>query len=121
MRTIHDFILDRIDEDQSLAEHMIKRQGVRYLRMPALTGSADLNPWNPWNVLALCAARRRTVASHQVSDLDEDRLPGPCDELRELAAEWAAHPDYLVVWAPRHRVPSQAGGPFPRQLARPTA
>ena len=87
MRTINDFISDRIDEDESLAAHMIRRHGLRYLRTPTLTEVAALNPWNPWTVLALCATRRRTVSAHQVPDIDEDHsVPGPCDTFRELAA-----------------------------------
>jgi hypothetical protein len=106
--TISEFILDRIGEDEFLAEHMVRRHGARYLRAAMPSPDQVLNSYNPWNVLALCTARRKIVSACRAPGGDAvSALQGLCDTLRELAAEWATHPDYCATWAPHHRVPSQ--------------
>jgi len=105
--SICDFILDRISEEEFLADHMIRRHGARYLRAAVAATASGVHPGNPWNVMELCAERRRIVLSHADESDTGATVPGP---LRVLAAAWSTHPDYRASWAPGFRLPRQQAG-----------
>jgi hypothetical protein len=112
--TIGEFILARVDDDEFLAERMVRARVGAEHHTGDVTG---LGTWDPRRVLASCAARRQLVLTHRVGGSTRALTacgcgrPGascpPCQTLRALALEWSGHPDYQAEWR-GHPIPRQA-------------
>lgn len=116
---IVEFILDRIAEEEGLAERALDH-------MP-LVGISDDGPdeaaspiaefighWNPWRVLSLCVLQRHVVMTHRPLMDEAGRMrcgtcddPGagswPCASMLLLANEWADHHEFRAEWALHRR------------------
>lgn len=107
------FILDRIAEDERLAEGALD-----HLPQAAVDqGEEAADPialfvgrWNPWHVLSLCVLRRQAVMAHRplldaadhlsCSTCEDDRgaAAWPCTTMLLLANEWVDHPQFRPEW-----------------------
>jgi hypothetical protein len=127
METLNEFLLDRILEDESLANAAIDAHEMNHVWGVDLTAGSDgshIARWDPWRVLTTCIGMRllvaahrdvgagvdrradpdRTVTTHACStcgQYDEYAVEWPCYTLRVLALGWVGHPAYRQEWRPR--------------------
>jgi hypothetical protein len=125
METLREFLIDRIVEEELLAQAAIDA----HPDGDAWTGSSDADSahfqrWNPWRVLAACVGKRLIIAAHRdvgpgidrradpdrapkshacstCGQFDEYAIEWPCYTLRVLALDWVDHPEYRIEWRPQ--------------------
>jgi hypothetical protein len=126
MDTLREFLLARILEEESLAQHAIDAHepGYRWEQSVDTPDDAHQAHWNPWRVLSSCVAKRLVIAAHRdvgpgldrradadralkpracstCGQYDEYAIEWPCYTLRVLALDWVEHPDYRLEWRPQ--------------------
>jgi hypothetical protein len=125
MDTLREFLLERILEEEALAQAAIDAHPP--LHAWDLADDADgahFNHWNPWRVLSSCVAKRLIIAAHRdvgagvdrradpdrtlkahacstCGQYDEYAIEWPCYTLRVLALDWVDHPAYRQEWRPQ--------------------
>lgn len=125
METLRDFLLERILDDETVAQEAIDSHRIDH----TWTGAAGADGehfarWNPWRVLTACVAKRLIIAAHRdvgpgidrrasldrtvkfhacstCGQYDEYAIEWPCYTLRVMALEWADHPSYREQWRPQ--------------------
>jgi hypothetical protein len=120
---IIDFILERVDEEETLAHRALDDRGVAD-RWESGSYAEHYDRWNPWRVQSACIVKRLLVRAHANNGPTIHRRPGhpqqllaatcrtcrdadgqpsiwPCYSLRVLASEWSHHPDYRSEWRPQ--------------------
>lgn len=143
MQTLTEFLLERIDEDESLAQAAIDAHRIDHT-WDHLAGpdGALFARWNPWRVLSACVAKRLIIAAHRdigagidgradsgqalkahvcstCGQFDQYAIEWPCYTLRLLALDWVDHPSYRREWRPRRlnsgveRAPERAAPALP--------
>lgn len=116
---IVEFILDRIAEEEALAERALDHMPPVGLSdgepLEAVSPIAEfVGHWNPWRVLSMCVLRRHVVMLHRPLLDQSDRMrcstchdPGsdswPCASMAILANEWVEHPDFRPEWTLHRR------------------
>ena len=116
---IVEFILDRIAEEEGLAEGALD-----HLPLVSIsTGGPDdgaspieqfVGHWNPWRVLSQCMLQRHLVKTHRPLLDAAGRMrcgtcddPGagswPCPSTLLVANQWADHPEFRAEWALHRR------------------
>ncbi|MBO9523469.1 MAG: hypothetical protein J7518_18215 [Nocardioidaceae bacterium] len=124
METLRDFLLERIQEEETLAQAAIDAHGIGHVWRGA-EDDADgehFARWNPWRVLASCVSKRLIIAAHRdigvgvdgraddeikeqacstCGQYDQYAIAWPCYTLRVLALDWADHPSYRREWRPQ--------------------
>jgi hypothetical protein len=125
MTTLREFLLERIMEDETLAQAAIDAHGPGHRWNEAATSDgAHFVHWNPWRVLSGCVAKRLIIAAHRdvgpgldrradpdlalkthacstCGQYDEYAIDWPCYTLRVLALDWVDHPHYRQEWRPQ--------------------
>jgi hypothetical protein len=125
MDTLREFLLERILEEEALAQAAIDAHPP--LHAWDLADDADgahFQHWNPWRVLSSCVAKRLIIAAHRdvgagvdrradpdrtlkahacstCGQYDEYAIEWPCYTLRVLALDWVDHPAYRQEWRPQ--------------------
>lgn len=125
MNTLREFLLDRIAEDEALAQAAIDGHGPghRWDSDDSVDGPHFAH-WNPWRVLSGCVSKRLIIAAHRdvgpgldrragpdralkahacstCGQFDEFAIDWPCYTLRVLALDWVDHPHYRNEWRPQ--------------------
>ena len=125
MSTLREFLLDRIVEEENLAQQAIDAHsaGHRWEELDPGDRPHFLH-WNPWRVLAGCVAKRLIIAAHRdvgpgldrraepdralkphacstCGQYDEYAIDWPCYTLRVLALDWVDHAQYRTEWRPQ--------------------
>jgi hypothetical protein len=125
METLREFLLERIVEEEELAQLAIDAHapGHRWPE-PDNPDSHHFVHWNPWRVLSGCVAKRLIIAAHRdvgagldrradpdralkahacstCGQYDEYAIDWPCYTLRVLALDWVEHPAYRHEWRPQ--------------------
>lgn len=99
-RTLTDFLLARIAEDEALAHISAKRATVH---SEGVEAGEDGGRWADWlniptaRVLAECEAKRRQIA-HLIRFMEGDYAPWNEEQLQIMAAVYADHHDYRDEW-----------------------
>jgi len=125
MDTLRDFLLERILEEETLAQAAIDAHAAGYTwDGDEDADGAHLARWNPWRVLSTCVAKRLIIAAHRdvgagvdrradparvlkahacstCGQYDEYAIEWPCYTLRVLALDWVDHPSYRQEWRPQ--------------------
>ncbi len=125
MGTLRDFLLERILEEETLAQAAIDAHATDHNWDDAEDADgAHLGRWNPWRVLSTCVAKRLIIAAHRdvgagvdrradpermvkahacstCGQYDEYAIEWPCYTLRVLALDWVDHPSYRQEWRPQ--------------------
>jgi hypothetical protein len=125
MDTLRDFLLERILEEETLAQAAIDAHATGH----SWDGEDDADSahfarWNPWRVLSSCVAKRLIIAAHRdvgagvdrradparmlkahacstCGQYDEYAIEWPCYTLKVLALDWVEHPSYRQEWRPQ--------------------
>jgi hypothetical protein len=125
MNTLREFLLERILEEETLAQAAIDAHDPGY-RWEAEDDAdrAHFTHWSPWRVLSSCVAKRLIIAAHRdagpgvdsradpdralkahacstCGQYDEFAIAWPCYTLRVLALDWVDHPAYRQEWRPQ--------------------
>lgn len=145
METLRDFLLERILDDETVAQEAIDSHRIDH----TWTGAAGADGehfarWNPWRVLTACVAKRLIIAAHRdvgpgidrrasldrtvkfhacstCGQYDEYAIEWPCYTLKVLALDWVDHPAYRQEWRPQRlssgvgRAPAASAMPTPDQ------
>jgi hypothetical protein len=149
MDGLRDFLLERISEEEALAQAAIDAHSPGHAWESAdHPDAAHFAHWNPWRVLASCVAKRLVIAAHRdvgagvdrkaepeyvlkahacstCGQYDEYAIEWPCYTLRTLALEWVDHPAYRPEWRPQRlssgvgRVPAPGAEDRPRRTPAP--
>lgn len=126
MESLREFLLERILEEETLAQAAIDAHppGYRWEAEDDDPDKAHLAHWNPWRVLSGCVAKRLIIAAHRdvgpgvdsraepdrslkphacstCGQYDEYAIAWPCYTLRVLALDWVDHPAYRQQWRPQ--------------------
>jgi len=125
METLRDFLLERILEEETLAQAAIDAHPTGYEWEAANDDDgAHFRRWNPWRVLSTCVAKRLIIAAHRdvgagvdqradhdrmlkahacatCGQYDEYAIEWPCYTLKVLALDWVDHPKYRQEWRPQ--------------------
>ena len=125
MSTLREFLLDRILEEETLAQRAIDAHATGHRWLPAdAEDGPHFSHWNPWRVLSGCVAKRLIISAHRdvgpgldrraepdralkadacstCGQDDEYAIEWPCYTLRVLALEWVDHPSYRQEWRPQ--------------------
>jgi hypothetical protein len=125
MDTLREFLLERILEEETLAQAAIDVHPAGHAWVEAADpDSAHFTRWNPWRVLSGCVAKRLIIAAHRdvgagldrraepdralkahacstCGQYDEYAIEWPCYTLRVLALDWVDHPGYRTEWRPQ--------------------
>lgn len=150
MDTLREFLLERILEEETLAQAAIDMHPPTHdWELGDDADGAHFGHWNPWRVLSSCVAKRLVIAAHRdvgagvdrradpdhvlkahacstCGQYDEYAIEWPCYTLRVLALEWVDHPSYRQEWRPQRlssgvgRAPA-ASAPPSEDPARPAA
>lgn len=91
-KTITDFLLERIAEDEAQANNVLVFRMNPRTRMPG-------NQAIPDRVRAECAAKRVIIARYVQSSTRNPYDHALRDVMHDLAAIYAHHPDYQQEWA----------------------
>jgi hypothetical protein len=128
MDGLRDFLLERISEEEALAQAAIDAHSPGHawesVDQSGHPDAAHFAHWNPWRVLASSVAKRLIIAAHRdvgpgvdrkadpehvlkahacstCGQYDEYAIEWPCYTLRTLALEWVDHPSYRPEWRPQ--------------------
>jgi hypothetical protein len=125
METLKDFLLERIQEEEALAQAAIDAHRIGHAWDDAHNAdAAHFARWNPWRVLASCVSKRLIIAAHRdvgrgidgradpdneikaqacstCGRYDQYAVAWPCYTLRVLALDWVDHPSYRREWRPQ--------------------
>ena len=145
MDTLRDFLLERILEEETLAQAAIDAHPTGHVWEPADDADGEhFAHWNPWRVLSGCVAKRLIIAAHRdvgagvdrratperilkahacstCGQYDEYAIEWPCYTLKVLALDWVDHPAYRQEWRPQRlssgvgRAPAASAMPTPDQ------
>ena len=131
---IVDFILDRVQEDEVLANSALDGRAADdswtsvsdagRVDSRSVSDAGHFNQWSPWRVQSACITRRLLVSAHRgmaspdhltvvcrtCRDGDDATAAWPCYTLRVVASEWSQHPDYRDEWHPIRRAPNHPVG-----------
>ena len=125
MDTLREFLLERILEEETLAQAAIDAHptGHEWEATDDEDG-AHFARWNPWRVLSSSVAKRLIIAAHRdvgagvdrraegdqvlkahacstCGQYDEYAIEWPCYTLKVLALDWVDHPSYRQEWRPQ--------------------
>jgi hypothetical protein len=125
MERLREFLLERIHEEEALAQAAIDAHPTGHVWKPAEDADgAHFAHWDPWRVLSGCVAKRLIIAAHRdvgagldrradpdralkahacstCGQYDEYAIEWPCYTLRVLALDWVDHPAYRPEWRPQ--------------------
>jgi hypothetical protein len=146
MDTLREFLLERILDEETLAQAAIDAHPTGYeWETTDDEDGAHYGRWSPWRVLSGCVAKRLIIAAHRdvgagvdrraeadhvlkahacstCGQYDEYAIEWPCYTLKVLALDWVDHPKYRQEWRPQRlssgvgRAPAASAAPLP-QLA----
>lgn len=121
MSSLREFLLERILEDESAAQHAIDSYPPAHRWSASDDATAPQYAHDdPWRMLSGCVAKRLLVAAHRdvgptlevvgghphaqacstCGPYDEQDVDGPCYTLRVLGLHWVDHPSYRSEWRP---------------------
>jgi hypothetical protein len=125
MDRLRDFLLERIHEEETLAQAAIDAHATGHAWKPSEDADGEhFARWDPWRVLSGCVAKRLIIAAHRdvgagldrraesdrmlkahacstCGQYDEYAIEWPCYTLRVLALDWVDHPAYRPEWRPQ--------------------
>ena len=143
MDTLRDFLLERILEEETLAQAAIDAHATGHAwDLGSDADGAHFGHWNPWRVLSTCVAKRLIIAAHRdvgagldkradpermlkahacstCGQYDEFAIEWPCYTLRVVALEWVDHPQYRQEWRPQRLSSGVGRAPATRKNDEP--
>ena len=143
MSTLREFLLERILEEETLAQAAIDAHdpGHRWDGADE-ADNAHFRHWSPWRVLSGCVAKRLIIAAHRdvgpgldsraepdhavkphacstCGQYDEYAIAWPCYTMRVLALDWVDHPAYRQEWRPQRLSSGVGRAPVPSSRTGP--
>lgn len=100
MSELAGFLLARIAEDETMAQHSLDGDLDHLPSVDANGQRLFLGVTNPARVLAECEAKRRIIETCQVYEYEVTNAYGYDDILQALALPYADHPECRDEWRP---------------------
>jgi len=140
MDTLREFLLERIVEEEAVAQRAIDElEAGHRARETGPDDESQFTHWNPWLTLSSCVAKRLIIAAHRdvgpgidrradperalkphvcstCGQYDEYAIDWPCYTLRVLALDWVDHPAYRLEWRPQRLSSGVGRAPAPGTL-----